>query len=578
MLNDGLKFIPTSIPHDFAEQIEINAKDFNRRALTLNYFEQNPPRNKYNYNPLFRLKTASSWIPPDTLFSSQIKKYYNNFTKETKFGWDSSNINSRGVNLSRSYEIRALKLYSSLKTNKSIVINNADKNAGLTIMDTSTYIRHMRLELAKPQYQRYHNVTPEALLSHLQFEETSAIRDLFNSYGALTKQQKTFLSQRGTRNNYIYILFKHHKPKINDITWKTRPIISNVKAPFQNISIFSTYILQKLIKPGPSILKNSFSLVETLKTLELQADSFLFTIDYAALYTNISLNRLYTALTHFNIPIAIQNLLKNTFNSTYFTFGNEVYKQTDGIKMGSNEAVILANLYLEYYTDNIVQCTPNLLLYRRYIDDIFGIWTGTYANFLNFIIKLKNCTPELSIEYLTSEKSINFLDLTISIKPQDSRSLNNRLPSIEFSLYSKETSSFQYIPPYSQHSPGHFKGFIIGELTRINRLNSSDSSIYLNRQLLWNRLLQRGYKPSYLSNIFSTTRQDTPINDLTIVPFKVQWNSDTPRTLINEYVKEMNNLNLTTNAKFITCYTTASNLSQRIATFSLTPEHFEFEN
>jgi hypothetical protein len=45
--------------------------------------------------------------------------------------------------------------------------------------------------------------------------------------------------------------------------------------------------------------------------------------------------------------------------------------------MGTNEAVELANIYLDHHTDSRVRDNANLLLYKRFIDDIIGVWTGS---------------------------------------------------------------------------------------------------------------------------------------------------------------------------------------------------------
>ncbi|KII62494.1 hypothetical protein RF11_11694 [Thelohanellus kitauei] len=55
-----------------------------------------------------------------------------------------------------------------------------------------------------------------------------------------------------------------------------------------------------------------------------------------------------------------------------FTFRNEVYRQPNGIFMGSSYSPTLAYLYLLDFDKNILS-NPHVHYYARYIDDIFVI-------------------------------------------------------------------------------------------------------------------------------------------------------------------------------------------------------------
>ena len=56
------------------------------------------------------------------------------------------------------------------------------------------------------------------------------------------------------------------------------------------------------------------------------------------------------------------------------------------------------------------------LIWLRYIDDIFFIWTHGEEK-LNSILKdLNEFNPNLKFTYQTSENSVHFLDLHVSLK------------------------------------------------------------------------------------------------------------------------------------------------------------------
>jgi hypothetical protein len=100
--------------------------------------------------------------------------------------------------------------------------------------------------------------------------------------------------------------------------------------------------------------------------------------------------------------------------------------------------------------------STNLLFYRRYIDDIFGIWLPTPDNTLtwrNFKTQLNNWGK---LEWTVEEPSKNthFLDLNINIQGS----------AIRFSTYQKPLNLYLYIPPSSAHPTSCLKGLIKGEL------------------------------------------------------------------------------------------------------------------
>ena len=50
------------------------------------------------------------------------------------------------------------------------------------------------------------------------------------------------------------------------------------------------------------------------------------------------------------------------------------------------------------------------ILYLRYIDDLFLIWTGTKEQFKDFVTNLNSQHPSNKFSYQISDKSIDFLD------------------------------------------------------------------------------------------------------------------------------------------------------------------------
>ena len=77
--------------------------------------------------------------------------------------------------------------------------------------------------------------------------------------------------------------------------------------------------------------------------------------------------------------------LKNFFKSLaikepYFIFNNILYKEIDGVAMGSPLGPSLANAFLAHHEQNWLDNCPveyRPLYYRRYVDDIFVLFQSS---------------------------------------------------------------------------------------------------------------------------------------------------------------------------------------------------------
>lgn len=139
----------------------------------------------------------------------------------------------------------------------------------------------------------------------------------------------------------------------------------------------------------------------------------------------------------------------------------------------------------------------HLLLYKRQIDDIIGIWTPspnsdlTYNDFKNDLNSVSNLNWESSV----LQQSINFLDLTVSITSSNLISLKT---------YQRKENLFLYIPPQSAHPPGMIKSLVYNLLRTyfIQNTNIKDFQHIVHH--FYQRLLARGYSPSTILPLFTT--------------------------------------------------------------------------
>ena len=86
-----------------------------------------------------------------------------------------------------------------------------------------------------------------------------------------------------------------------------------------------------------------------------------------------------------------QNLLSLATKESYFIFNKVLYKQKDGVAMGSPLGPVLPNAFLCFYERKYLEECPSEfkpVFYRRYVDDIFVLFKSTdhlekFCNYFN---------------------------------------------------------------------------------------------------------------------------------------------------------------------------------------------------
>ena len=122
----------------------------------------------------------------------------------------------------------------------------------------------------------------------------------------------------------------------------------------------------------------------------------LVSIDVSALYTNIPQDQGVEAVREAlleressEVPTDfIIRLLEIILKYNIFEFNDELYLQLIGTSMGTRPAVSYANIFMARRIDNRISTLAtqiengnNLLLcFKRFLDDIFSIYTGTLEN------------------------------------------------------------------------------------------------------------------------------------------------------------------------------------------------------
>ena len=300
-------------------------------------------------------------------------------------------------------------------------------------------------------------------------------------------------------------------PKVHKIPWKTRPIVCCCGTLLNCLSRWVDYWFQKLRHLIPSYIKNSSQLLARLKELQINGqlppDIWVFTADARSMYTNIDTKHALEMIGRWldklrrdgllprDFPLAaVKEAMALVMQNNVLEWGDLDFLQLIGTAMGTSAAVMWATIYFGTHENNTLlpRFSNNLLLYCRFIDDIFGIWIGNrsgmaWAQFKEYC----NDFGLLKWDFKEPSKSVDFLDLTIYI--EDGWVLTK--------TYQKSMNLYQYICPSSNHPPTMIKG-IVYSLLRTYKLQNTKEKDYFNvARLLHQRHVARGWESEYFKRL-----------------------------------------------------------------------------
>nr|XP_048695288.1 dnaJ homolog subfamily B member 13 isoform X5 [Caretta caretta] len=139
----------------------------------------------------------------------------------------------------------------------------------------------------------------------------------------------------------------------------------------------------------------------------------------------------------------------------------------------------------------------NSLLYLRYIDDTFIIWTHGKEALEEFHHDFNNFHPTINLSLVQSTQEIHFLDTTVLI--------NNG--HINTTLYRKPTDRYSYLHASSFHPDHTTRSIVYSQALRYNRICSNPSDRDKHLQDLCQAFLQLQYPPAEVKKQIDRARR-----------------------------------------------------------------------
>ncbi|PIK56386.1 hypothetical protein BSL78_06699 [Apostichopus japonicus] len=321
----------------------------------------------------------SSWMPPKNRVPV-LEAYTQVVSSETN--QSNSPLRRTHDNLPRD-ERTAL---SSLMSRSDIIIKPADKGSAVVIQDRQDYIKEAMRHLSNSDIYTLLDSDPTDIFSQ-QIKQT--ITDMYQRNQISKKAVLSFLPQTVRQPGFISC------PKFTSL-----------------VTLINSYI-----HDTPDFLRK----LEDIKN-QIPSTAIIGTFDVTSLYTNIphaeGIAATCAALSkkvHPCPPISdIKALMQQVLTKNNFTFMDKHYLQRHGTAMGTRMAPSYACLFMSSLEERMLSTAPcRPLIWWRYIDDIFFIWTSDEDSLLTFINHINSFHSTIKFTSDYSHQQVNFLDVTV---------------------------------------------------------------------------------------------------------------------------------------------------------------------
>ena len=402
------------------------------------------------------------------------------------------------------------------------------------MFDREDYVKGMEKVLSekyiKPDGEEiyyYQTVTQNALTCGLKTLKEIIADGLEKEY--LKPEEAEAMIPSESKPGRLYGLAKDHKDY--DHIPPFRPIVSGSGSLTENISKFVDFHAKPLVTNLPSFIEDTPDLlraIEDLKQKQIPENAVPVTIDVVGLYSNIpqeeAIEQMKEALDTREedlkkaVPTSfLIELLTLVLTLNIFTFDSQLFIQLWGVAMGTRSAPTIANIFMGAIEKKILNQSPLSLhifdqFWRRFIDDVLLIWTGSEIQLKEFLTFINSLHPTIKFtaNYNFETCSVPFLDTTITIRNGE----------IVTDLYRKPTHSPQYLLPSSTHPPHCVKNIPFSLAYRIRRICSDNLTFEMRLDELKQMLLNRNYPIKIIEEAFTKTRKISRIEAIKRVTYK----------------------------------------------------------
>ncbi|XP_078544821.1 uncharacterized protein LOC144829499 [Lissotriton helveticus] len=308
----------------------------------------------------------------------------------------------------------------------------------------------------------------------------------------ITKKTRQFLTVSFPKQPGIYMLPKIHKDQAKP---PFRPIVTGCGTIFEPLGQYIDHFLQPFVQSWYSYTKDTTHFLQKLANIPFETGMIMCTLDVKALYTSIphvaGIEAVEWALLKQDElsanKVFLLELLHFCLHHSYFKWDNEFYLQNKGTSMGFSGAPAYANTYMAKYEETFLlkdkDWVDNIILYCRYIDDIFLIWQNSQELLEQKILQLNTYDENIEFTKNIETKAIPFLDVLVKIEDN----------AIQTEVYHKTTDKNTALMFNSFHSRNLVNNLPYSQMLRVKRICSDNEALESNLDMITTKYIAKKY-------------------------------------------------------------------------------------
>ena len=457
---------------------------------------------------------ARTKFKPKTTFMPQtcydaIDTFHEVVIKELKKLADTGSVESltSSNQKKKNFSQRHWQAVKDLRADPTIIIKPSDKGGNVVVLSKKLYEQEALRQLSDSTC--YEKITKE------QYRTTERkYGDLIQKWyekGLLDIEEFLYLQSK----NAVIPTF-YHIPKIHKDSKKPpgRPIVSSKGSLLEHMSVFVDYFLFPFVQDLSSYVRDTTDFINKIQDIPWEDGLVLVVLDVANLYTSISHEQGMSACEYFlrsrSLSLYQHNRMIMEFlcfclTENIFMFGEQLYRQKQETAMGTCFAPSYANLFVGWWEKQVAWSGRNekymdhVMLWCRYIDDLFLVWRGSVEEVKEYILELNNNDLNLRFTSVVSDKCIDYLDVTVLVDGE----------SLKTILFRKPTAGNSILHGTSGHPKSLLDSIPYGELLRAKRNCTKQEDYEKVESQMLERMKKRGYPINVLSRAKDKVKGDT---------------------------------------------------------------------